>query len=448
MNPKIYLFISILILFIACGENRKNSNNEENISLESNLRIVHCQEMQRKNKFFDYGSIQAPKVEPMDKNRLLIQKSDTPNQTISFDKKGLYTLFRTEYYWASFVAQDFNYNPYSTPQTLIDALKYKKDRWSFAITTKEYNDVTSQKSVGIGVVCQSFEFGCLITYVRLDSPADKIDLRRGDIISKINGINATEELFYQEAQKDKELTLEIMRNDTQQICQGSVTPQEYTYQVVDSKILEIPEAQRVAYLRIDSFLGEENIEKELERTFEIFKKEKIKNIVIDLRYNGGGSVDLASKLLNRLSTTLVGEEQFTLAWNNNYQFNNQTYQFKRVGSALNLEQIIFLTTEHTASASELIISALQPYIDANNLVVIGERTHGKPVGMGAKSDGNYYYFLINFVVKNSVGYYDYFDGLPVTKGCEVDDDPFHEMGDPNEAMLKSALNYIVNGSCQ
>jgi hypothetical protein len=68
--------------------------------------------------------------------------------------------------------------------------------------------------------------------------------------------------------------------------------------------------------------------------------------------------------------------------------------------------------------------------------------------MEGRKDRNYYYFLINFVVKNSLGIYDYFEGIPVTKGCNVVDDPFYEMGDPNEKMLKTALHYINEGSCQ
>jgi len=91
---------------------------------------------------------------------------------------------------------------------------------------------------------------------------------------------------------------------------------------------------------------------------------------------------------------------------------------------------------------------MKPYLPEEDVVIIGDRTHGKPVGMSAQSDGSYYYFLINFVVQNSLGFYDYFDGLAVTSGCTVADDPFHEMGDPKESMLKSALKYIETGSCK
>jgi hypothetical protein len=91
---------------------------------------------------------------------------------------------------------------------------------------------------------------------------------------------------------------------------------------------------------------------------------------------------------------------------------------------------------------------MKPYLSEDNIVIIGDKTHGKPVGMGGKTDVNYYYFLINFVVKNSLGFYDYFEGLPVTSGCDIKDDPFHEMGDPKESMLKAALHYVDTGSCK
>jgi hypothetical protein len=204
----------------------------------------------------------------------------------------------------------------------------------------------------------------------------------------------------------------------------------------------------VGYLRLDSFLGDDEILAQIESAFNSFKKESIEKLIIDLRYNGGGSVDLASKLLDKLVINKENQTQFTLAWNENYKNQNQIYRFNSSSNALDLKQILFLTTQGSASASELVISAMMPYLPEENVVIIGDKTHGKPVGMSGQYDGSYYYFLINFVVQNSLGFYDYFNGLPVTSGCYIKDDPFHEMGDPKESMLKSALQYIDTGSCQ
>jgi hypothetical protein len=67
--------------------------------------------------------------------------------------------------------------------------------------------------------------------------------------------------------------------------------------------------------------------------------------------------------------------------------------------------------------------------------------------MEGKTDGVYIYYLVNFVIANSAGFYDYFDGLEVTQGCETPDDFFHQMGDIEEGMLKKALYFLDNGEC-
>ena len=106
-----------------------------------------------------------------------------------------------------------------------------------------------------------------------------------------------------------------------------------------------------------------------------------------------------------------------------------------------------MTTSWSASASEILINALKPYLQ-DNVVIIGDNTHGKPVGMSGKTDGTYIYYLINFVIKNANGFYDYFNGLEVTKDCKTFDDIQHELGDPQEQMLKTALFYVDNGYCE
>jgi C-terminal processing protease CtpA/Prc len=283
----------------------------------------------------------------------------------------------------------------------------------------------------------------------LDSPADKVGLKRGDIITKINDRDATHANIYNAGKTlEKVVSFSLIRKNSNEECHCSVTPRNYTYKVAKGKTLQTPKNEKVGYLRLDSFMGAENIVNQIETIFDNFKKEHIKKLVIDLRYNGGGSVSVASKLLDKLTTTLENKEQFTLAWNDDYSKNNETYRFVKDNNSLNLEEILFLTTNGSASASELVISAMKPYFSSENLVIIGDKTHGKPVGMGGKTDKNYYYFLINFVVKNSLKFYDYFDGIPVTDGCQVEDDPLHDMGDANESMLKTALHYIDTGACQ
>jgi len=438
MIYKLSLFTLILLTFLSCGSESKSE------TLPNSSVLVTCKEENTLHKLYAQESI---KIEAQNNLKLLISHKPTTFEKTDFNKFFLYNLFKTEYFWAGETVNTINVNNYDNPQSLIDAIKYKDDRWSFAVTPKVYNEFSSQKSVGIGFSCQDAENGCIITSVRIDSPADKIDLRRGDIIQKINNQRATRAIIYAKGQEKEELEFELLRPNSHETCLGKVTPQEYTYRVVASRVVTTPKNETVGYLRLDSFLGDK-ILGQLNVAFNNFKKESIQKLVIDLRYNGGGSVDLASKLLDKLVVNREGQTQFTLAWNKSYQHKNQPYFFENTSNALDLKQILFLTTQNSASASELIISAMKPYLPEEDIVIIGDKTHGKPVGMSPQNDNHYYYFLINFVVKNSLGFYDYFEGLPVTSGCQVTDDPFHELGDINEAMLKSALKYIDEGSCQ
>jgi len=110
-----------------------------------------------------------------------------------------------------------------------------------------------------------------------------------------------------------------------------------------------------------------------------------------------------------------------------------------------MHRVFFLVTKSSASASEAVISALAPYFGADNIISVGDDTHGKPVGMSGKVYEQNYYFLINFFVRNNAGDTTSFDGIPTT--CTAEDDLAHMMGDENESMLNTALYYIENGSC-
>ena len=438
MNLHTTLLTATLILFTACGGGDTSSPKYKDSYLS-------CQSNVDAQIFNKTDNVTFSIDNPINSVKILV--TDTTPAT--FHQKEIYKLFQTEYYWAEETQKDFNYSTYASPQLLINQLKNKKDRWSFAITKEEYANITSQKSGGFGFKCQDVDNGCHITYVRIDSPADKIGLKRSDIITKINNLVATHDTIYKIGKKlEKLASLSIIRKNSNEKCNATITPRDYTFKVAKGRTVHTHKNEKVGYFRLDSFMGAENIVDQIDEAFDNFKKENITKLVIDLRYNGGGSVTVASKLLDKLSTTQINNEQFTLAWNDDYSKNNETYRFVNNNNSLDLKQILFLTTQASASASELVISAMKPYLSSENIVIIGDKTHGKPVGMGGKTDGNYYYFLINFVVKNSLGFYDYFEGIPLTAGCDIDDDPFHDMGDPKESMLKAALHYIDTGSCK
>jgi C-terminal processing protease CtpA/Prc len=364
-------------------------------------------------------------------------------ETFSLDEKQfLHHLFLTEYLWSDDVASNIDYAQYTDPQLMINDLRISPpDEWSFTMTQQEYEDYANQKTAGFGF---GYTADFVVYLVRIDAPAynklfrgDKILEINGEAVSKSNIANASQNI-------NVATTFTLLRGSNQ--LDVIVTPKEYTFKVTLGKVIT-QNTKNIGYLRYDSFVSSSI--NEFEEEFTKFKDVNIDELVIDLRYNGGGSVAVASTLLDNISNTHSGEKQVYLDWNGNYKSKNESYTFSDEveSNDLNMQRVIFLVTKDSASASELVISALKPYLGNTNVVTIGTNTHGKPVGMSGKTYGLNlnYYFLINFFVRNNAGDTTSFDGIPTT--CIADDDLTHLMGDENETMLKTALYYIENGSC-
>lgn len=362
----------------------------------------------------------------------------------SFDeneKSYLYNLFLTEYYWNDWVPLPFDDSVYTEPQQMIDALRYTAiDRWSFSLTQQEYDALSAQSASGFG-------FGYMADFtvylVRIDSPAQDARLMRGDKIISVDGQPVSEMLISQASNNLNQTTnFGIERSGAPMNI--SIMAQNYSFKVASSTVLQTQEGKRVGYLRFDAFT--ESAIDELEGAFTYFKGQAIDKLVIDLRYNGGGSINTASILLDKIGSSFDGKLQFTLEWNDqNINHNESLYFDSQDPNSLSLSKLVFLTTSQSASASELVINAMEPYMQCD-VAIIGTQTHGKPVGMSGRTNGSYIYFLVNFVVANSVGFFDYFSGLPAD--CQVEDKDFvHQLGDPNEALLNKALYFIDNNHC-
>ena len=358
------------------------------------------------------------------------------------EKRFLHDLFLTEYLWYDQVASNVDYAKYTEPQEMIDDLRVDPpDRWSFVLTQQEYEEIVNQKTAGFGF---GYMIGFRVYLVRIGAPAWG-KLQRGDEIIEVNGEAVTDENIRAASQNlDAATTFTVLRNGSS--VDVTVTPREYSYKVTQGEV--IPQGgSKVGYMRFDAFT--ESAVGEIETLFDRFHAEAIDELVIDLRYNGGGSVDTTSALLDNITNEYPGQRQMYLNWNANYQNKNSDYRFEDAdmqdGNELALSRVLFLVTKDSASASEALINALVPYLGADNVVTIGDATHGKPVGMSGRVYGQHYYFLINFTVNNDDGDTTSFDGIPVD--CSAEDDLDHLRGDVNEKMLKTALNYIETGAC-
>jgi hypothetical protein len=177
--------------------------------------------------------------------------------------------------------------------------------------------------------------------------------------------------------------------------------------------------------------------------FSSFKSAGVSRVILDLRYNGGGSISVTNYLASYLHNTVDHNSVFNrLVFNDLNQGANTSYSFEVLNNQLDLEQLIVITTGETASASEMMINGLSPYLDVKT---VGSATYGKPVGQ------NPFFFCgnallpVTFEVENSAGVGDYFDGFPAD--CAAQDDVSFAFGAAADPMLIQALNLADTGSC-
>jgi carboxyl-terminal processing protease len=207
--------------------------------------------------------------------------------------------------------------------------------------------------------------------------------------------------------------------------------------------------RKVAYINLRSFIL--NANQPLRDAFASFRAQGITDYIIDMRYNGGGLISVAElfgDLLggNRASTDLFDQ----LTFRPEKASNNTSHFFTRQPESASPVKIAFIGTGATASASELMINAMLPYLHANE-ALIGANTFGKPVGQIAvdRTECDDRFRIIAFALQNAAHQGDYFAGLATRMdvSCQAGDDVAHPMGDPLEASTKAALDYLAGQTC-
>jgi C-terminal processing protease CtpA/Prc len=206
----------------------------------------------------------------------------------------------------------------------------------------------------------------------------------------------------------------------------------------------------VGYLNFRTFI--DAAEQPLRDAAETFANAGVTDLVIDLRYNGGGLVRVAETLLNLLAgDTANGELSYIINLNDKHQNENSTADFRSLNETFSPLRIAFITTGGSASASELIINGLDPHIE---VVLVGSETSGKAVGQSAfdlDPDACETRFrLIAFEIQNGEGQGGYYTGLASTGRFtlyDAIDDATRPFGDAQEASLQTALAWL-NGTLE
>jgi len=203
----------------------------------------------------------------------------------------------------------------------------------------------------------------------------------------------------------------------------------------------------VGYLNLRSYIS--TADPQLVAAFDQFRALGLTDYIIDLRYNGGGLLSIA-ELMNNLfgRARAASDVQFRLIHNARKTAENETELFRARLESVQPVRIAFLTTEATASASEINVNSQAPWVE---VAIVGEDTFGKPVGQYAfdLQGCEDRLRLVSFKTVNSLGQGDYYDGLASTLkfACAASDTIAEPLGSAAEGMVAAALAWLQNGAC-
>jgi C-terminal processing protease CtpA/Prc len=183
----------------------------------------------------------------------------------------------------------------------------------------------------------------------------------------------------------------------------------------------------------------------LDEAFNSLREAGATELVVDLRYNGGGLVDVAVHLASLIGGSATQGRVFaTFQHNDKNSALNEDLRFADAPpQTLNLSRLIVITTRSSASASELLINGLRPHLP---VVVIGDATYGKPVGQYGFTFCNKVLAPVAFKLVNSEGQGDFFGGID--PDCRATDDADHDLGSAEEDSLAEALYFVQRGTCR
>jgi carboxyl-terminal processing protease len=316
-----------------------------------------------------------------------------------------------------------------------------------------------------------------VRYVYPNSPADLAGLKRGYQITSINGRTnlaydgnggaGTNLNFVINAYANSSTITMVLKKPDNTSITATLTAATYTTNpVITHKVFDQGTGKKVGYIVFNSFTSMANAQPKLDEAFNDFNAQSITDLVVDLRYNGGGFVNTAEYLSNLIvPAAKSGTTMYTAFYNTDLQANkypllstmynispgdflpaNNQVKFSKKGS-LNISRVFFIVTGSTASASELTINNLIPEMDVK---LIGTTSYGKPVGFFGIDINKYQLYVPEFETKNSATKGGYYAGMTPGStdypGLEHIDDVTKDFGDPTELLLAYALNYVKTGT--
>lgn len=366
---------------------------------------------------------------------------------------------------------------FSSPEALFQNLLYQPgviDRFSvlfpdYRVLENRLQGITKNNGVEYGLLftddTQTTIFG-YVRYILPGSDAAGKDIQRGDIFYAVNGTELTVDNYISLLSQDTYTLNLATYND------GAIEPTGEEVTLTKTEFAENPvfrtnvitqDAQKIGYLMYNGFFSP--YDEELNAAFGQLASEGVNELVLDLRYNSGGSVRTATYLASMITGQFTGELFAKQQWNDKLQsfyesenpssleniFASQLSNGTSINH-LNLNRVYILTSRSTASASELIINSLRSYID---VTVIGTTTTGKNVGSVTLYDsqdftrndvsGNHTYAMQPIVLRivNRDGFGEYSNGLPPDIELREDYGNLGVLGNPNEPLFAAAIADIT-----
>lgn len=354
---------------------------------------------------------------------------------------------------------------FGSPESLFNNLLIPDDGFSiivsdYRILESSFQGVTLSNGMRFGgkISDNNQVFG-YVRYVVPNSSAAQQGVERGMIFTQVDGTTLTETNF-NELIAPEQYSIGLAELQNGQLVLTGETIQLSKTELTENPIhiantLEI-NGQSIGYLMYNNFRS--NFESELNQVFADFAADGVTDLVLDLRYNGGGSISTASDLASMITGQFDGQLFAKTVYNENIQddsilFDDTTADGENINN-LNLNRVYVLTSSSTASASELVINALNPYID---VIQIGTNTTGKYQGSTTLYDSEdfrrqganpgHFYALQPLILKveNAEGFTDFDEGL--APDIEQQEDFFNlgELGETSELLLALALQDIGVG---
>jgi carboxyl-terminal processing protease len=341
---------------------------------------------------------------------------------------------------------------FDSPEALLDALVLKPlDRFSY-ITTQAAEDALfgASQFVGLGFRSAIRNDELRVADVFEAGPADGAGLVRGSTLLAVDGVPVAELLATPggftaalgPAEVGYEVTLQFRNPDGQEFT-VAVAKDVVTIPPVSAVRIFVVNGRPTAYLLFRNFV-EPSIPA-LDSAFAELRAAGVTQLIVDLRYNGGGLVSVLEHFANLLGSRIAPGAVFA-AYEHNDKNSERDRQFLFASeppeAALQLERLVLITTPATASASEMLVNGMPPYVTT---ATVGQETFGKPVGQFGFRFCEKVLRPVSFRTVNGLGQGDYFDGIPAD--CPAGDTLDVAFGQPGEASFDTAVSWLEQGFC-